>query len=141
MVPLRAMLYSPYWDFLVEWWFFVFYKKISSFSPPLGELESPVAHQLHAGLEDVDVESYCLIQGIESFTCGLPFVAMIAHELAHHRPILLFHMRLVILLVGTTPRKGDLLLPTGVEQVQVDELGAIVGISSQQRKGQTFTSL
>jgi len=41
MVSSLSMLYSPYEISLWLLNFFVFYSEISSFAPPLGELESP----------------------------------------------------------------------------------------------------
>jgi hypothetical protein len=48
---------------------------------------------------------------------------------------------LIVLLVGTTARKGELLLLTIPEQQIVDELCAVVGVQSQQGKRQACAGL
>jgi hypothetical protein len=56
------------------------------------------------------------------------------------RPVLLLHMRVVILLIGARareldlPANGPLLTPR--EQVVVDELAPIVGVQAPQDEGQ-----
>jgi hypothetical protein len=48
---------------------------------------------------------------------------------------------LIVFLVGTTARKGDLLLLAISHQEVVDELRSVVGVQSQQRKQQACACL
>ena len=61
--------------------------------------------------------------------------------MAHHGPILLFDMRLVILLVGSRTGKGDLLGKAIAVEGLIDKFTAVVRIQAQQRKGQVVTQL
>ena len=86
--------------------------------------------QNHHWLEEVGVEADGLIQLVEAITGDLSFIAVVANQLAHHGPVLLFHVSLIVLPVGSGAGESDLLLFTVAFQVGIDELAAIVGVES-----------
>ena len=89
MVSSLSMLYSPYEISLWLLNFFVFYSEISSFAPPLGELESPAwSHcsvifmccPVLTGLETSsnNLRSSCRYRLIKSSAALLPMIASIS---------------------------------------------------------------
>ena len=56
--------------------------------------------QLENRLEEVDIEAQVTIDGLQEGQGLAGFVALIADGLAHYRPVLLFDVTLVVLLVG-----------------------------------------
>jgi len=67
-------------------------------------------NQFQGGLEEVDIGSQIIINPFQEsqFLLGLP--AVITNRMAHHGPILLLDMRLIVFLVGARTCKGDLLI-------------------------------
>ena len=61
--------------------------------------------------------------------------------MTNHRPVLLFDMGLVILLVGSRAGKGDLFALAVAQKGLVDELAAVVLIQSQEWEGQVQAQL
>jgi len=59
-------------------------------------------------------------------------IALIAHRPAHDRPVLLLDVGIVVLATGATAGEGDVLPLAIAVQFIVDELGAVVGVNSQQ---------
>jgi len=68
-------------------------------------------------------------------------VAFPPQKLAHVRPALLLHVRVVILLVGPSTRQLNLLLLTPTLQMPVDELRSVVRVHPQKTEGQYFLDL
>jgi hypothetical protein len=66
--------------------------------------------------------------------CLLAFIPAVAQQRADDRPVLLLHVRLVVLSVGTTPGERDLLLLTKADEVGVQDLASIVRVDPQERK-------
>jgi len=63
-------------------------------------------------------------------------MATIADNPSDDGVILLFDKAGIVLTIATGPGKGNLLVPTIPEQVSIDEFTAVIGIYSEQGKGQ-----
>ncbi|WP_188316577.1 hypothetical protein [Solihabitans fulvus] len=61
-------------------------------------------------------------------------VAVIPDRAADYRPVLLLDVAAVVAVARSGPGEGDLLVLAVVEQVVVDELGAVVGVDAQDRE-------
>ena len=97
--------------------------------------------QLHHRLEEVHVAFYQGIEAIQLLQGLRGMVAVVADEPPYHGPVFLLDVGVVVLPVGSGPGEGDaLLLAVGVEVV-VDELAAVVGIDTQQGKGEVLTDV
>ena len=72
--------------------------------------------------------------------CVFSNQAVITHNLAHDCAIFLFHKALISHLIGSPSGKGDLLLFTIGYHDLIDELSAVIGINSQNRKGEECAS-
>jgi hypothetical protein len=64
-----------------------------------------------------------------------------ADQRAHDRPVLLLHLRAIVLVIGAAPREGQSGPVAGVQQRAIDELGAVVGIQAAERHGQAPSNL
>jgi len=93
------------------------------------------AQQLAGGLEEVHVEAHRPVELGERAIGVLPLAAVVAHELADHRMVLLLHEALIVLIGGAPPREGDLLLGAVGEELRVQELAAVVGVQPEQPEG------
>nr|WP_236601640.1 hypothetical protein [Ktedonobacter sp. SOSP1-52] len=91
-------------------------------------------YQLHRWLKTVHVPMESTIQFVQLPIGMLANQAAMAHHLAHHHPIFLFHEALVPFLIGTSSREGDLLTHTIGSDLFVDKFSAVIGIESQDRK-------
>ena len=65
---------------------------------------------------------------------------VIPDYLAHNRAIFLLDKTLIVFQVGATPRERDLLLFAIGDHDLIDELAAVIGINSQNRKGEECAS-
>ena len=72
---------------------------------------SHLVQELLAGKEPVHQEVEALVQAVEEVHLLLGVMSVILHELPDHRVVLLFHMGVVVLVIGTgtdnTPRLGQ----------------------------------
>jgi hypothetical protein len=59
-----------------------------------------------------------------------PDEAVIADHLTHDLSIFLLYVTLIITVLGTTPREGDVFLFTVGRQFNIDELSSIVGVNA-----------
>jgi len=97
-----------------------------------------LAHELFDRLEEVDVQAS---QGVDAGQLGIGALggeAIIADEMADDGPVLLLHMRAVILLPGAAAGEGNALADTVPIQGLVDELRAIVAVEGPQGHGQAL---
>ena len=89
-----------------------------------------LAHELFDRLEEVDVPAS---QGVDAGQLGIGALggeAIIADEMADDGPVLLLHMRAVVLLPGAAAGEGDALADTVSIQGLGDELRAVVPAES-----------
>ena len=100
--------------------------------PGLGE-------QLHGGLEEVQVQPCTVIDSAQTPIGCLRVISIIADQAAYYIPILLFYMATIILLVGTRPREGDLLITAIIVKAPVNELAAVVRVYAQYREGKMLS--
>lgn len=68
----------------------------------LGDLGAPtgLGDELHLGLEEVHVQPKHPVQLAQGLELGGRVVAGVAHALAHHGPVLLLDVAVVVLAVG-----------------------------------------
>ncbi len=64
-----------------------------------------LGHELHRRQPQILQQPQIRIQRVERGQGGQRVIAVVAHELAHVGPVLLFNMRVVVLLVGTPARE------------------------------------
>jgi hypothetical protein len=76
------------------------------------------------------------LQTLKRSSGGVPVVS---YQTAHHIPILLLHVTAIVLLVGTRPGKGNLLLATIGVETSVDELAAVVRVHTKESEGETLS--
>jgi len=81
----------------------------------LGDVASGphLVEELLAGQEPVHREVECFVQPVQEIDFFLCVMSVIPHELPDDRVVLLFHMKIVILVVRTGPGEGD---PTGMAE-------------------------
>ena len=94
--------------------------------------------QLHGWLEEVRVKADAMVEPIQPLEGNFGGISIIAHNAAHHIPILLLHMAAIILLVGPGPCEGNLIVPAILVEALVDELAAIVRVYAEQGKRKTL---
>jgi hypothetical protein len=76
---------------------------------------------------------------LQTLKCGSGGVPVVSYQTAHHIPILLLHVTAIVLLVGTRPGKGNLLLAAiGVEAL-VNELAAVVRVHTKESERETLS--
>jgi hypothetical protein len=89
---------------------------------------SGLGHKLHGRLEEVDVQPNQIIYPPQTFKPCFRGIPIVPHQAAHHIAILLFDMTAIVLLIGTRPGEGDLLITTVVVEALIDELAAVVRV-------------
>jgi hypothetical protein len=62
-----------------------------------------------------------------------------AHQTAHHIPILLLHVTTIVLLVGTRPRKGNALFSAVGIEALIDELATVVRVHTKESQGEALS--
>src|SRR6266403_4966196 len=100
------------------------------------------AHELHRGQEQV-LEQPQLV-GVERVHRGARrrrVIAYVPEELADVRPVLLFDVGVVVLLIGAAAGELDLLGLAVLPEMLVDELRAVVRVDAAQPEGQAGAEL
>jgi len=87
--------------------------------PHLGE-------ELLAGKEPVHQEMQGAVQPVQEIDLNLAVMAVIPHELPDDRVVLLFHMGIVILVIGTGPGEGDPQGTAETDEMPIHELASVV---------------
>jgi hypothetical protein len=95
-----------------------------------------LGHQLHRWLKESDIPAGSAIEFGELAIGQLALKAVRTNDLAHNRTIFLFDIALVVLVCGSPTGKSDLRLLTIHKQLGIDKRFAVVGITSEQGKGQ-----
>ena len=90
--------------------------------------------QFHRGLKAVDIQAQRSIQLGELPIGEFPDEAIIADHLTHDLSIFLLYVTLIITVLRTPSRKGDVFLLTVGRQFNIDELSSIVGVNAQEGK-------
>ena len=85
-----------------------------------------LVEELLAGQEPVHQEVECLVQPVQEIDFFLCVMSVIPHELPDDRVVLLFHMGIVILVIGTGTGEGDPTGTTETDEVAVHELASVV---------------
>ena len=97
--------------------------------------------ELHHRLEEVHIALYQGIEAVQLVQGQLGLEAVIADQASGHSPVLLLDVGVVVLLVGSGPSEGDVLLLAIGKEVVVDELAAVVRIRAQQGEGEGLADL
>lgn len=94
--------------------------------------------QMHHGLEEVVVEPHLVVETIEQTGLFDGVQAIIADDSSHQGGILLFHLAIVILVIGATARQDGTAdtLAEETQEVLVQELAAVVRVQFQDGEGQ-----
>ena len=89
-----------------------------------------LTHQLHRGLEEVNVQPYIGIKPFQTLIRRFRSISVIAHQAAHHITVLLLYVAAIVLLVGPGARKGNLLPLAIGKKMPVNEFAAVIGVQS-----------
>jgi hypothetical protein len=105
--------------------------------PPMQPGADPCfALQLDGRQEEVLQQPQVRIDLVHRRARGLRVIAHVAHQLAHMRPVLLLDVRVVVFLIGASPRELDGVRPAVAQQMRVDEFGPVIGVDAAQGKRQ-----
>jgi hypothetical protein len=85
-------------------------------------------HKLHSWLKEVNVQPNQIIDSPQALERSFRGIPVVSHQAAYHITILLLNVTAIILLVGTRPREGDLLITAIVVEAVVNELAAVVRV-------------
>jgi hypothetical protein len=86
-------------------------------------------------LEEIQIKPHTVINPSQALIGSSRIISVVAHQAAYYIAILLLYMTAIVLLVGTRPGEGNLLLTTiGVEAL-VDEFAAVVRVYASKEKG------
>lgn len=65
-------------------------------------------------------------------------VAIVSDGTSDDGVVFLLDEAVIVLAVGSTARKGDLLIVAVAEKLVVDELGSVIGVDAEEREGKSF---
>jgi hypothetical protein len=104
-----------------------------------GELASvpDLFSELHDRLEVIGVQAENLIEHPQELELPRRVVAVVADCAANDGIVFLLDIAVVVLVIGPTAGEGDFLVFAVLFEVGVDELGAVVGVEAQERKGES----
>ena len=68
--------------------------------------------QFENGLEEIEVKTQVSIDTLQEIILGGGLEAVIANEMAYHRPVFLFNVSLIVLVIGSRTGESDLLVLT-----------------------------
>jgi len=91
---------------------------------------SRFTHQLHRGLEEVHIQPYIRIKSFQALIRRSGGVSIIAHQSAHHIPVLLLYVVAIVFLIGAGAGEGDVLPPAIIIKMLIDEFAAVVRVQS-----------
>jgi len=90
-----------------------------------------LGHKFHSWLKEVNVQPSQVIYSSKAFKSGFRGIPVISHQATYHIAILLLNVATIILLVGTRPSEGDLLITTIIIEAPVNELATVVRVYAQ----------
>ena len=88
--------------------------------------------ELHHGLEEVAERPQMRVEVGQQCQLAGTVVAPVADRAAHDGVVLLFDEAVVVFLVGTAPGEGDRLALAVADELEVDELRAIIAVQPEQ---------
>ena len=90
--------------------------------------------QLERRLKEVDLETYEVIQVIETLKSCMGVIAAISHQPTHYWPVLLLNVRIVVFLVGAGTGEFNAIPRAVVVEPVVYEFTPIIRVQAEERK-------